>query len=71
MDLFGMEIDWAEAGMGTYSALSPNGGGKKEFVLLHESCFSQLLDELAKQELSTIVAFTVGTISDLRDAMGM
>lgn len=60
------EIHWSEAGMAEYHAT------KKDFVILHPSCFMQLLNEFFVQEdLGAVLTMTVGNIGDVAAALMM
>lgn len=68
-DHFETGVDWNEGHFEVYEAHGPS--GEKQFVLLHEKCFDELIHELAKQELSAMIVVALGTIEDIRAGMEM
>lgn len=57
-------LNWDGDAFRTYQVAKD--GDTHEYILLHEKCFDDLMREMRRLELSTLLTLVIGTMEDIR-----
>lgn len=64
-------LDWEDGAFVHTYQVRHKDGDTHQYILLHEKCFDELIAEMRKLELSTVLTFVMGTMEDIRVGIDM